>query len=88
MTTVTVTRHSRTYRRSINGAWLGGATEQSAPIQVELSTLPSWTIGDGWLDVAWPDGHRESVFSSRLGFGYPPEPHGERLARLYSEAQQ
>lgn len=82
---VTVTRHTRNYRRSVNGGWLSNGTSQSGQFEVDIEDLHTWSIGDGWLEVVWPDGHAEKLFASRLGFNYPPEPIGERLSAIFKK---
>ena len=81
---VTVTRHTRHYRRSVNGAWLGDA-DSTARHTVDPLALRDWTLGDSWLEVVWSDGVRETVFPPRsvVGPGYSLEPIGARVAALF-----
>jgi hypothetical protein len=88
MNTVTVIHHARHYRRSVNGAWLGAPPTNDRHEGVDPHTLPSWTVGDGWLEIIWPDGVKESVHCHRSCMpGYPDEPIGKRVAAIYAAAR-
>ena len=82
---VTVIRHQRHYRRSVNGAWLGAPDSTSRHEVADPVSLRGWTLGDSWLEVIWPDGVRESVHPPRnvVGTGYLLEPIGARVAVLF-----
>lgn len=53
---VQVQRVRRRYRRSMSGGWLGGGEDRSEWVEVELTDLLKWTVGDGWLEVHFPEG--------------------------------
>lgn len=82
---VIVTRHTRHYRRGVNGAWLGDAPSTSRHEVADPVALRQWTIGDSWLELEWPDGARESVHGPRnvVGSGYLLEPIGARATILF-----
>lgn len=94
MTIVTITRTTDRYRRTINGAWVGGGSEQQTfeideeklrPTTLDTGVKLPFSINSG-IVVTWPDGTRESAFPFNGGAfaGYPPicYPGNGRLAEL------
>lgn len=82
---VTIERTQNRFRRSINGAWIGGGSEVTK-FQADDSCLkPGYGVSHG-ITVTWEDGVSESAFPFNGGAftGYPPTvyPHDGRLAKL------
>lgn len=100
MTTVTITRRTQRYRRSVNGAWLAGHCEaetlvrdeeilRTRDVQYPLGVVRSrFSVGDG-IEVEWPDGVKESCYSHGTSHSGKPYlafiPADGRLSRLITD---
>ena len=82
MATVTISRRQESFRRTINGAWVGAGTETTTHENVPESDIRNWIVGGGlccFSTVIWPDGHKESARLESWG----PVGYGPRLEALF-----
>jgi hypothetical protein len=89
---VKITRNTRHYRRTINGAWVAGPMSHDVmerdedflrPRVLDGGYVCHFGVGDG-IKVEWPDGVVESAYPSSIGPNYTPQlfPADGRLSKL------